>query len=161
MEFYVEEYNPKEHFGKVVAMEMTPLSKREGDAVGYPFMDAKRVLVLHLELSSSSYVILDKTSGAVIGAFGLILETINNKQVGKPWLSHNGFLQTSSNNVNFIKRSREIVNGWLKLGHIKALETDVLMANEVSIRWLKWLGFLISYPKVIEKETFYHCVKSN
>lgn len=159
MGFYVEEYKATEHFTKVVNMKMTPLAIQEGDAIGYPFMDAKRVLVLHLELSSSSYVIIDTETGELLGAFGLMKGLSSNAVVGHPWLTHNGFLSLSKQNIGFIRRSREIIKGWLSTEHIKALETDVLGDNKASIKWLKWLGFTLGHSKSINGETFYHCVK--
>lgn len=159
MGFYVEEYKANQHFNKVVGMEMTPMAIQEGNAIGYPFMDAKRVLVLHLELSASAYVMMDTETDELLGAFGLMKGLSSNAVIGHPWLTHNGFLGKSKHNVSFLRRSREIIKGWLSTEHIKTLETDVLGDNKASITWLKWLGFTMGHSKSINGETFYHCVK--
>ena len=78
----------------------------------------------------------------VVCMFGVSSTTILS-DVGSPWLL--GTDKMVSHPLVFLKRSRDYFQGIRK--EYKHLENYVDVRNEISMRWLMWLGFKMDEPK--------------
>ena len=74
---------------------------------------------------------------------------------GTPWLLATPLIQTIG--VRFIRGSKDFVDEWLD--QYKVLENYVHADNEVSIQWLKWLGFSFKETVIVNDEKFIRFVK--
>ena len=74
---------------------------------------------------------------------------------GTPWLLATQLIQTIG--VRFIRGSKTIVEGWLNKHDY--LENFVHAKNEISIQWLKWLGFSFEETIIVNNEPFTRFIK--
>jgi len=95
--------------------------------------------------TASPYIALvDGVPCIIFGCFG-----------GTPWLLATPLIQTIG--VRFIRGSKAIVDQWLD--QYKVLENYVHADNEISIQWLKWLGFSLEETIIVNDEKFIRFVK--
>lgn len=93
-------------------------------------------LVQALALSPAAYTVL--MDGVPVCIFGCSrFSALSN--VGNPWLLCTREVEAFPN--RFLRASRAFVQEWAK--RFSRLENHVDSRNELSIRWLKWLGFTI------------------
>ena len=86
-----------------------------------------------------------------VGGIPCILFGCNgSSSVGIPWLLATDDIRQIG--VRFIRGSRPIVDDWLT--RYEVLENFVHAGNEISIRWLKWLGFDLQETITVNNEPF-------
>jgi hypothetical protein len=76
--------------------------------------------------------------------------------VGVPWLL--GTELVNSIPVKFLRESKRIVDDFMRSGKYAKLENWIDSENEVSLRWLKWLGFTVRDDVTLVRggRTFYY-----
>jgi hypothetical protein len=99
--------------------------------------------------NANPYIVLINDFPSII--FGCSDNGIN----GTPWLLSTQLIQTIG--VRFIRGSKAIVEGWLNKHEY--LENFVHAKNEISVQWLKWLGFSFEETIVVNDEPFTRFIK--
>lgn len=78
---------------------------------------------------------------------------------GTPWLLGTDLIHAIP--VQFLRKSREIVDSIWESGAYDKLENWIDSENEASLRWLPWLGFTVNKHETLERRgrVFYRFIK--
>lgn len=115
--------------------------------------DKKEIWASHkkvgLELVPAIYVVGAKI--AIVDETPAILFGCSTYEgIGVPWmLATNDILKVAR---RFVRESRNVVDEWVQ--EHKCLSNYVHADNEVSINWLKWLGFEFKESALVNNEKF-------
>lgn len=127
--------------------DIAPVAKNMREADKQEVWDAymtspEKTLTKAYEKSEKCWTIL--VDGEPVGMFGVSRPTMLSS-TGIPWLLGTDALVANSR--SFLLPSKRCVE-IMKIGY-NVLENHVSVSNDISIRWLKWLGFTVEDEEIL------------
>ena len=95
-------------------------------------------VALRLAVATSSLAVAARIEGRILALFGVAADPAGQ---GVVWLTAHAEAEAPGLAVPLARASRHFVDRWLR--HFKYLHNVVDPTHNVSLRWLKWLGFYI------------------
>ena len=135
----LEPFCTNSHIMKVATMGICKESAIELEEAYGDLMSPNTGVLTSLQSSKHAYVVLD-LNGNMVAALGVAVTPLG---LAVPWFLSSGFERDRRYTKDFLRGSKDMVNGWFTQLPYRIYQNKCLNSPRI-VRWLRWLGFQVT-----------------